>query len=203
MPLLLESLGIRRTPAALLSFVEKVHLHVRENRAAFEAGMAKRGRYKEFLDEVQPLCEFALATYPKNFMVQPILGNQGYDAIVFDSKGQEYEKLEFARPYDGASVAKAASQVVSNGHSVVDIRDYTDPLGSFIPYIRATAKAKSIKDYKGITIVFILAAPPPIAGTEALFAVQVSEIAQIISENSFNATKVLLFVPPSQTIIIA
>lgn len=203
MPFLLDGLEIRRTPSELLSFVEKVHQDVRENRVAFEAGMKKRGRYKEFLDEVQPLCAFSSATYPENFTVQPVLGNQGYDAIVFDSKGQQFERLEFARPYDGESVAKAARQVVSDGHSALEVRDLTDPLGSFIPYIRATAKAKSEKDYRGITIVFILAVPPPIAGTELFFAIQVSEIVEIIKRNLFNAAKVLLFIPTNQTIVIA
>jgi len=198
MPLLPSDLQIRRTSAELDAFVEKVRLHVRTNRTEFEAGMNKRGLYKEFLNEVQPLCAFASATYPADFTVQPIIGNQGYDAIVFDSTGQEYEKLEFARPHDGASAANAARQVVSRGHSDAEITDYRDPLGSFIPYMRTTAKAKSQNDYGGITLVFILAAPPPLAGTESIYSNQIIEIKNIIEENSFKASKVLLFIPPNQ-----
>lgn len=202
MPLTPEELQMRRTPSELLALVEKVHQLVRTCRSEFEAGITKKGLYKEFLDEVQPLCAFAAARYPQNFMVQPILGNQGFDAIVFDAQGQETERLEFARPYDGAAGAKAARQVVSRGHSDAEIRDYTDPLGSLIPFIRTTAKAKSLKDYRGITLVFVLAAPPPITSTESSFADQVAQITQLISENTFSATKVLLFLPPHQIIDI-
>ena len=49
--------------------------------------MRRKGYYKEFLDKVEPLCNFAEVAYPKAFKVKPVIGNQGFDATVFDSDG--------------------------------------------------------------------------------------------------------------------
>jgi hypothetical protein len=128
MPLIPCDIEARRTPAELRAFVEHVHISVRADRAEFELGMAKRGLYKEFLDEIQPLCVFSEVAYPADFKVQPVLGSQGYDAIVFDAADNEFERIEFARPHDGATAAASASQALSRGHAPVHIRDITDPL---------------------------------------------------------------------------
>ena len=62
----------------------------REPVSQFASGMQKKGLHKEFLDEIAPLCAFAELEYPDTYKVSPIIGNQGYDAIVYD----EFQELQ-------------------------------------------------------------------------------------------------------------
>lgn len=195
MPLSAADLETPRTPAELRAFVEHVRASVRANRTEFELGMAKHGYYKEFLDEVEPLCCFAEVAYPADYKVQPVLGNQGFDAIILDAQGNEVEKVEFAKPHDGAAAAANAHQVVARGYSDMQICDHTEVLNEFIPFFTATSKAKSLKDYSGVTVVFALAAPPALAGVEAVFEQQVERLKNIIAANKFKAKRVFFYVP--------
>ena len=202
MPLIPEEVEVPRTSAELRAFVDHVRSVARADRTEFELGMLKRGYYKEFLNEVEPLCRFAEAAYPLTYKVQPILGNQGYDAVVFDAQGNEVEKLEFANPHDGAAMAESARQVVARGYSDLQVIDHTEVLEELIPFFEATAKAKSLKDYGGITLVFSLAAPESLPGVEASFELQLVRICSIIAANRFRAKRVLLYVPPGRIIPI-
>jgi hypothetical protein len=49
-----------------------------------------------------PLGSFSVWAYPENYKIKPILGNQGYDALVYNDKGQEVDRVEITRPHDGA-----------------------------------------------------------------------------------------------------
>jgi hypothetical protein len=195
MPLTDADLETPRTPAELRAFVEHVRTSVRANRLEFELGMTKQGYYKEFVDEVEPLCNFAEVAYPADYKVKPVLGNQGFDAIVLDAQGNEIDKVEFAKPHDGAAAAANARQVVARGYSDMQVCDYTKVLNEFIPFFEATSKAKSLKDYSGVTVVFALAAPPAIAGHEVVFERQVEYLKGIIAANKFKAKRVFLYVP--------
>lgn len=195
MPLSAADLETPRTPAELRAFVEHVRTSVRANRSEFELGMTKQGYYKEFLDEVVQLCNFAEVAYPADYKVKPILGDQGFDAIILDAQGNEIEKVEFAKPHDGAAAAANARQVVARGYSDVQVYDHTEVLNEFISFFEATSKAKSLKDYSGVTVVFTLAAPPALAGEEAVFERQVERLKGIIAANKFKAKRVFLYVP--------
>lgn len=196
MSLTIDELETPRSPPQLRDFVEQVRTSVRADRAEFELGMAKRGYYKEFLDEVVLLCNFAEVAYPASYKVQPVLSSQGYDAIVFDADGNECDRVEFAKPHDGAAMARIARQVLTQGYSDMQICDYTEILNDYIPFFEITSKAKSRKDYSGITVVFALAAPPALAGLESAFEQQVERLRGIIVENKFNAKRVFLYIPP-------
>lgn len=202
MPLSVADLETPRTPAELRAFVEHVRTSVRTNRSEFDLGMAKQGYYKEFLDEVEPLCNFAEVTYPADYKVKPVLGNQCFDAIVLDTQGNEVEKIEFAKPHDGAAVAANARQVVAHGYSDMQVCDHTEVLNEFIPFFEATSKAKSLKDYSGVTVVFVLAAPPALAGLESVFERQVEHLKGITADNKFKAKRVFLYVPHGRVLQI-
>lgn len=202
MPLSAADLETPRTPAELRAFVEHVRTSVRANRSEFELGMTKHGYYKEFLDEVEPLCNFAEVAYPVDYKVKPVLGNQGFDAIVLDAQGNEVEKIEFAKPHDGAVAAANARQVVARGYSDIQVCDHTEVLNEFIPFFEATSKAKSLKDYSGVTVVFALAAPPALAGGETVFERQVERLKGIIAANNFKAKRVFLYVHPGRVLQI-
>ncbi|WP_339780563.1 hypothetical protein [uncultured Marinobacter sp.] len=188
-------LEIPRTHPELRAFIEEVRANVRATKEEFARGMNKQGYYKEFLDEVEPLCNFAEVVYPADYKVQPVLGNQGYDAIVHDNQGNEFEKIELAKPYDGAAAAANTRQVLTRGHSDIAICDWTEILNEFFPFFEATVKKKSLKDYSGITVVFILAAPPALPGLEEVFERKVERLKEIIANHNFNARRVFLYIP--------
>jgi hypothetical protein len=74
-----------RTPRGLRQFVcyrkEKVRAMTSERHAAIQ----RKGIYNVFIKEIIPLSIFALKAYSNTHRVEPILGNQGYDAIVRDT----------------------------------------------------------------------------------------------------------------------
>lgn len=195
MALTSKDLQSPRTHPELRAFVEKVRANVKATPEEFAKGMKKEGCYKEFLDEVEPLCNFAEAVYPADYVVQPILGNQGYDAVVYDAQGREIDKIEFAKPYDGAAAAIKARQVITRGYSDIDICDWKEILDDFIPYFEKTAKAKSLKDYSGVSVVFVLSAPPALSGLEQVFGRKIKQLQDIIATQNFNAKRVFLYVP--------
>ncbi len=202
MPLTKTEIETPRTPAQLRAFVEQVRADVRANRAEFESGMARQGYYKEFLDEVMPLCNFAKVAYPADYKVQPVLGNQGFDAIVLDAEGNEVDKIELTKPHDGAVAVANSRQAVSRGYSDMKVCDHTEVLNEFLSFFEKKSKDKSLIDYSGVTVVFALAAPPPLAGVEAVFDRQVERLRGIIAENKFNAKRVFLYVPPDRLLKI-
>ena len=202
MPLSAADLETARTSAELRAYVEHIRTCVRANRSEFKLGMAKHGYYKEFLDEVEPLCNFAEVAYPVDYMFKPVLGNQGFDAIVLDAQGNEVDKIELAKPHDGAVAAVNARQVVDRGYSDIQVCDPKEVLKEFIPFFEATIKAKSLKDYSVVTVVFYLAAPQALAGYERDFERQVEHLKSIIAANKFKAKRVLLYVHPGRAMQI-
>jgi hypothetical protein len=195
MPIDPNHIEMPRCPAGLRRFIEQVRAGVRDNRNEFVLGMTKKGHYKQFLDEVEPLCAFAEAAYPSNYTVKPVLGNQGYDAIAFDDHGNEFEKIEFAKPHDGSKTASHSQQVINRGYSDVHVCDAAETLDDLLPFIEATCKSKSQKDYSGITLVFVLAALPPMPDIAANFGSQIARITGIVAAHTFNAQRVFLLAP--------
>ncbi|HBR16494.1 MAG TPA: hypothetical protein DD725_02630 [Deltaproteobacteria bacterium] len=80
-----EDIEKPRTPRGLRQFVCYRKEKVRALTAARHTAIQRKGIYNIFIKEIVPLSIFALKAYPNTYSVQPILGNQGYDAIVRDS----------------------------------------------------------------------------------------------------------------------
>ena len=123
----------RRSPRALHDFVVGLKDAVRANEAELLSGMRKQGLYKEFLDEIVPLSIFALQTYPEGYEIQPVLGNQGYDALVFDNTGREVDRVEITTPHDGSSEARDARCVMHQGYSQVKVGQPGDDFDALFP----------------------------------------------------------------------
>ncbi len=158
--------------------------------------MTKKGLYKEFLDEVLPLSYFAEQHYPDTYTLQPVLGNQGYDAIVYDDASVEHERLEITKPHDGAEAAKDAKLVVSRGFGQTKVGDPGDDFGALIPFVVSACEAKARKDYRDCTLVVVVTAQPPIPGFESRYEEQVKELIGRLSKITFIAKHVVLFIPP-------
>jgi hypothetical protein len=192
----------RRSPADLRAFAERVVEWVRSSRDEFANGMTRRGLYKEFLDEILPLSHFAVVAYPSTYSVEPVLGNQGYDVMVYDDAGSEVDRLELTRPHDGRASAEDARLVVRDGIGAFRIGDPGSEIEELLPHVLQTARAKAQKDYGGCTLVIVLGIQPPIAGFEAVHEARVQQIVSGVSEIHFRARRVVLFVPPNRIVAI-
>jgi hypothetical protein len=85
MPLSPEEIQRRRSPSELKAFVESIRERAKSDVALRQAGHLREGYLKEYFDEIVPLSHFASAIYPETYKVQPILGNQGYDAEILQA----------------------------------------------------------------------------------------------------------------------
>jgi len=135
MPLSSDDIQQPRRPSELAEFVERVRACVRSDPVELGAGNTRRGYYKEFLDEVVPLSHFAAKTYDDCHTVQPILGNQGYDAVVRDASGRIVDKVEIANPIDGANVAAVAHEKAERGYGSLKVGDPGDDVEDLIAII--------------------------------------------------------------------
>lgn len=163
-----------------------------------EAGSSRRGYYKEFLDEVVPLARFAAQVYDESYTIQPVVGNQGYDAIVRAPDGGIVDKIEIANPIDGATVAETAREVAQRGIGGFRVGDPGDEVEDLIPIIERVAKKKATKDYSDATVVFNVSALPPFKGFEARHEEQVSRIREVLSRAGFTAKRVFILHPPER-----
>lgn len=193
-----EDIETPRSPSELAQFVERVRESVRLNPSEREAGMLRRGYYKEFLDEVVPLARFAVQTYPETYRVQPVLGNQGYDAIVRNADDQIVDKVEIANPIDGKATSSAAREVAEHGIGGLRIGDPGDETEDPIPIIQRTAAKKAVKDYSDATVLFNVSALPPFKGFETRHEAQIERIRQALAAAGFKAKRVFILHPPER-----
>lgn len=194
-PFTVEDLGKRRTAAQLREFVEGIRTTVRGNLVEFKNGICKTCVYKEFLDEVMPLSYFVEIEYPSNFTVQPIMGNQGFDAVVYNEAGDLHERLELTVPHDGASAALTARARAEVGHGILLVGEPCEDFFRIKPYVLSTCKAKALKDYSGIRLVVVVNVQPPFEGHEEKYKACIDSLLVSVSTIHFNGKSVVLFFP--------
>lgn len=184
-----------RTPGELLAFVESIWECARNDNDLRRAGHLRSGYLKKFFDEIMPLARFAAAVYPANFTVRPVLGNQGYDAEVFDTEGHLFERVEMANPVDGQARAATGRELAEHGFGGLHVGDPGDDLEELLPIIQHTAAKKAIRDYSDATVVFNISALPPFKGFEERHEEQVARIRNAIATTDFRAKRVFLMLP--------
>lgn len=195
-----STLQKRRSPRALRNFVIEIKESVRANYAELRLGIQKRGLYKEFLEEIVPLSLFALLVYPESHEIQPVLGNQGYDALVFDEMGKEVDRIEMTIPHDGKSASKDADLIVGRGCSQLYVENPGDDFDALVPYVRDICRKKAMKDYHDCTLVVAIEPMPPFASFEAQYEKQVDALASEIVKIKFKAKRVFILVLPDKAI---
>lgn len=198
MPVTAQDIETPRSPRELVQFIDRVTACVRSNPAERIVGSLRRGCYKEFLDEVVPLARFCVRVYEESDTIQPVLGNQGFDAIVKNANGQVIDKVEIANPIDGARVSRTAREVAEHGAGGFGVSDPGDEVADLIPIIERTAVSKAAKDYSDTTVVFNLSALPPIQGFETKHTEQINHIRSVLAQAGFNARRVYLLHPPDR-----
>ena len=101
----------------------------------------------------------------------PVLGNQGYDALVLDAHGRECDRIEMTIPVDGAQQFADACQIVEHGCGRVRIGDPGDDIDELSHHVLETCRSKAKKDYRDCTLVVAIEPIPPFPGFESRFQI--------------------------------
>ena len=197
-----SALEERRSPSELREFVIRLKQAVQANKFERHRGHQKKGLYKQFLEELIPLSCFATQVYPDSYKVQPVLGNQGYDALVWSEVGEEVDRVEITSPHDGAAEAEDLRLVVDRGYGQLHIGTPGEDFEALFPHVLAACRKKAKKDYGGCTLVVAIAPIPPFASLEDRYEQQIEALVGAISRIRFKARRVFLVVLPDRVIDI-
>ncbi len=188
----------RRSPRQLREFVEGLKETVRSDDVERHLGILKRGLYKQFLEELVPLSCFAVLVYPDNYGVQAVLGNQGYDALVFDEVGREVDRVELTAPHDGRAAAQNDALVVGRGFGKVTVGNPGDDFDARVKHVLTTCRNKAQKDYGDSTLVVTIEPLSPFAGFEDRYDRQVASLVDQMSKIDFNSKRTFLLILPDR-----
>ena len=189
----------QRTPRGLRQFVARRVKKIKQIKDERHKAMQKEGIYKFFLQEVIPLSIFCLKQYSNNHSIQPVIGNQGYDAVVRNERGRVIDYIEVTLPHDGASRNKNVRLVVSRGYSetgVQDIDDIGEDLTRMFPSVLKTCKDKSRIDYSDCTLVVVVEFIQPDPENEKLYTDRLKQLIDRIRDISFRAKRVYVLAVP-------
>jgi len=167
----------KRTPTELAKFVEEYKSQVDNHDLG--NGLLRKGKYKFFIDEVYPLSKFCTAALDDNHEIEPVKGNQGYDAKVFLNGAHQYN-IEITIPHDGKLRAANTRSLIKNGISPLKISS-PDDLKDIEGVILKTCTSKAQKDYSDSVLVIYI-------HTGGIHSNQHSEFKSGI-ESIFNAAK--------------
>lgn len=196
-----EEIEQRRSPVELREFVCEVQQNVKSDDVERYRGIQKKDVYKLFVDEIIPLSYFAIFQYPDSYKILPVIGNQGYDALVFDENGKEVERVEITIPHNGAAMAEDARLIVKNGYGQIHITgEHTGlkdkSLNDITPHVLDACKKKSEKDYSDCVLVIAISPNPPFPSHEIGYEEQIGILVQQIKNIKFNARQVFLLILP-------
>lgn len=129
-----------RTAEELSAFVRDIQNRVNADDTERRKAIKGIGIYKVFVKEVIPLSVVVRHLYAADAKFLPVLGSQGYDALVYDSNGKEIDRVEIAKPYDGYAEAKDAEQVLEKGVGEFQLYELGEDLAALGPYVTAIAE---------------------------------------------------------------
>lgn len=166
MELTKEILEKKRNLEELKSFVKKTFEYTSSDERLERKARSRQGLFKEFIEEIYPLSLFfELKYYGKNEKCCPIIGNQGYDAVIENQDGSIIEYVELTWPIDGQRSSFRWKQLNTIGHTELEIWGYKDNTKrmEIVNIILEIAEKKSIRDYdylEGSSLVFIMNTAP-------------------------------------------
>jgi hypothetical protein len=185
-----------RSPRGLRQFVTRRVKKIREIKDERHKAIKKRGIYKVFSDEIVPLSIFCLKHYPNTYVVEPVLGNQAYDAIVMNDQGQVVDYVELTLIYYGVLAAENARLVVSRSYGQTNVYAPGENLTRMFSFYLNQCQKKSLKDYTDCSLVFILDFVPPRSEHRQEYLSHINQLIEEIRRISFKANKVYLLVKP-------
>lgn len=185
----------RRTSDQLRAFVKEVRERVESCPEELRRAQNGEGRYREFINEVWPLSQFAHLLYPPETLFLPVLGNQGYDVEVFDEEGEPLDKIEIAKPHDGQANAENNRLLNERGFGHIRVCDFGGQLDALKPWIASTAEDKALKDYSDCTLVLVALTDPPFDEELPTLEQQCVEFAHRLKQMAYRAKRAFLAVP--------
>jgi hypothetical protein len=183
----------RRTPKQLCDFVEAVKEWVNQNE--LKNGILRtEGKYKYFVDEIIPLSRYCIATFDESFEILPVIGNQGYDAEVYQNNFHLFN-IEIVYPHDGIERARDAMKFIKTGIGGFKISKPT-LLHKQFDIIRAACESKSKKDYSDSVLLFNIKTGAVHPDQEKSFDLVMGEVVQLINGFKFKAKRVAILFNP-------
>jgi len=202
-----EDLQIKRTPEDLYNFIKDTLGKIRLNKEVKRIARLRRSPYKELIEEVYPLSVFCKLKYKdSSVFCQPIIGNQGYDAIVESDDGELIEIVEISWPIDGQKAHYQAVQLNEKGYTKLEIWDVNDATqrNQIINHIVEKAMEKAHKDYftqKGSSLVFVLDITPYFGVSKIEYEDDIETLKQQLKEINYKVDKVYLLLLPIEMLI--
>lgn len=202
-----QDLETKRTPEDLHTFVQSTLDLIRNNQDKRKEVRLKKILYKELIEEIYPFSIFCKLKYEGiKVLCQPILGNQGYDAIIETENGEAVEKVELSWPIDGQKNHSDALALNKKGHTRLEIRDVNDsaPRDEVIERILKKAKDKALKDYlssEGSSLIFVLDIAPHFGMKTIEHPDEIEYLIQKLREIPFKVKNVYLLLLPMQKLV--
>ena len=202
-----EDLQEKRTPNDLCEFVETTFATIKSDKETKEIARLKKGLYKELIEEVYPFSIFCKLKYNGyEVLCGPVIGNQGYDAIIESSSGTQLEIVELTWPIDGQKQHFQSVQLNVKGYSDTEVWDYNDDSKrkELIERIIKTAEGKALKDYEteeGASLVFVLNIAPYFGMTEVENKEDIELLKTKLKAIKFKVNSVYLLLLPIEELI--
>ena len=202
-----EVLETKRSPKDLRAFVQKTFDSIQSNPGERKIARLKKSYYKELIEEIYPFSIFCELKYSDaQVLCQPIIGSQGYDAIIENINGELVENIELSWPIDGQKDHFEALELNEKGHTKLEIRDVNDssPREQAVERILVKAKNKALKDYstsQGSSLIFILDIAPYFGMKRIEHPKELEILKQKLKEISYKAKNVYLLLMPIQELI--
>lgn len=202
-----QDLEEKRTPAGLSKFVESTFDSIRSVEEKKHAARRRKQPYKELIEEIYPLSIFCKLKYKDtNVLCAPVIGSQGFDAIIESECGDLIENIELTWPIDGQKAHTSSEQLNKYGITDVEVWGVDDsrPRDEIIERIINAAKKKSIKDYStesGSSIVFIVDVAPYFGMQEIEHKDDIDTLVRRLGEIEYKANNAYLLFLPIQKLI--
>jgi hypothetical protein len=191
----------RRSPRGLRQFVTRRKKKINSIKSERHKAIQRRGLYNVFIKEIVPLSVFALKIYDNSYTVEPILGNQGYDAIVKDKGGNIIDYVELTFPDDWKSEAEDANLVVSRGGGKTNVFSPGDDIDGLSKFIHDICLKKAQKDYSDCTLVIVIDFWPVSKQFRKLYSRKIKEVTKNIQAFAFKAKRVYLLLLEQHKVI--
>lgn len=191
-----EEIEKTRSPRGLRQFVRRRIETVLKIKNERHKALRRHGLYKVFTDEIIPLSLTALKLYPNTYTVTPVIGNQGYDAIIKDNRGCIVDYVEITCPQDGKRKSDDALKIVTRGYGNIDVYSPGEDVDRLCSFILETCQKKAQKDYSNCTLVVAIDFVRPFRQHCRLYLRKLNQVADQINPISFKARRVFLLIMP-------
>ena len=195
----------RRTPIELRDYVNELRDSARKDDAVWHQGMLRSGLFKQLIQEIIPVKDYVLHRYRnEDVLVSPVLGNQGYDAEVFDSTNRLIERIEVTAPYDGEYEVIDTRLAIKRGYGKMRIYSPGENVRKLKTLVLKAAEAKSKKDYSDSTLLIVLELRPPSpeSSTRTAYQTELDLIIKSLKLITFCANKVVMQCPEGHMVAI-